>query len=90
MLDSFLTDKLSMEVYEIQFFKANFHPIRVYMFGLFFPITLNIYKDYFKSRQRLRKCEAKFYSCKLWPETEFALVHLSLEETAVFVHLRVL
>ena len=36
------------------------------------------------------KCEAKFCSCKLCPETEFALIHLSLEEVAVFVHRRVL
>ena len=60
------------------------------MIGLSFLTILNIYKDYFKGRQRLRKCEAKFCLCKLWPETEFALVHLSLEEVVVFVHLRVL
>ena len=39
------------------------------MFGLSFITTLNIYNDYFKGRQRLRKCEAKFCLCKLWPET---------------------
>ena len=60
------------------------------MFGLSFLTTLNIYKDYFKGRQRLHKCEAKFCSCKLWPEIEFSLVHLSLEEAAVFVHDKVL
>ena len=81
---------LFVEVYGIRVFRAGFHPIRVYMFGLSFLTTLNIYKDYFKGRQKLRRCEAKFCSCKLWPKTEFALVHLSLEEAAVFVHCRVL
>ena len=86
-------DTLSVKVYEIQFFKTNFTPIREYVFRPSFLTTLNIYKDYFKDHQRLhklRKCEAKFCSCKLWPETEFALIHLSLEEATMFVHFRVL
>ena len=58
-------DTLSVEVYEIQFFRADFTSISEYMFRLSFLTTLNIYKDYFKGRQRLRKCEAKFCSCKL-------------------------
>ena len=90
MLDNFSTDKLSIEIYEIQFFRADFTPIHKYVFRLSFLTTLNIYKDYFKGRQRLRKCETKLCSCKLWPKTEFALVHLSFEEVAVFVHRRVL
>ena len=90
MLDSFSTDKLSIEVYEKQIFSSDFHSICVYMFGFSFLTTLNIYKDYFKGRQRLRECEAKLCSCKLWLETEFALVHPSLEEAAVFVYRRVL
>ena len=63
------------------------------MFRLSFLTTLNIYKDYFEGHQglhKLNKCEAKSHSCKLSLETEFALVHLSLEEAAVFVHRRVL
>ena len=32
---------------------------------------------------------SKVCSSKLWPETEFALVHLSYEEAAVFVHRKV-
>ena len=90
MLDSFSTDKLSIEVYENQFFKADFTSIREYMFRLFFLTTLNIYKDCFKGHQRLRKCKAKLCSCKLWPKAEFGLVYLSLEETTVFVQRRVL
>ena len=85
MLDSFSTDKLSVEIYQKQIFSSDFHPIREYVFRLSFLTTLNIYKDYFKSRQRLRECEVKFCSCKLWSETEFALVHLSLEEATMFV-----
>ena len=84
---------LSIEVYKIQFFKTDFTPIREYVFRLSFLTILNIYKDYFESHQRLHKfheCETNSCSCKLWPETEFALIHLSLEEAAVFVHLRVL
>ena len=57
------------------------------MFRISFLTILKIYKDYFKGRQRLRKCEVKLYSCKLWPKTEFALVHFSLEEATMFVHL---
>ena len=83
-------DKLSIKIYEIQFFKVDFNPIHEYMFGLSFLRTLNIYKDCFKGRQRFRKCEAKLCSCKLWPKIEFALVHLSLEKATVFVHRRVL
>ena len=60
------------------------------MFGLSFLTTLNIYKDYFKGHQRLRECDAKFCSCKLGSEIEFALVHLSLEEATMFVYRRVL
>ena len=85
MLYSYLIDTLSIEIYENQLFRSDFTPICVYMFSLSFLTTLNIYKDYFKGRQRLRECRAMFCSCKLWPETEFALVHLSLEEAAAFV-----
>ena len=46
MLDSYL----SIKVYEKQIFNSDFHPIRVYMFGLSFLTTLNIYKDFFKGR----------------------------------------
>ena len=41
-------DTLSVEVYEIQFFRTNFNPIREYMFRLSFLTTLNIYKDCFR------------------------------------------
>ena len=50
MLDSCSIDTLSIEIYENQIFRYDFNPICVYMFGLSFFATLNIYKDYFKGR----------------------------------------
>ena len=50
MLDSCSIDTLSIEIYENKIFNYDFYPIRVYMFGLSFLTTLNIYKDYFKGR----------------------------------------
>ena len=50
MLDKCSIDKLSIEIYENQIFNSDFHPIHVYMFGLSFFTTLNIYNDYFKNR----------------------------------------
>ena len=90
MLDSFSIDRLSVEVYENQFFRADFTLIYEYMFGLSFLSILNIYKDFFKGRQWLHKCEEKLCSCKLWLETKFALVQLFLKEVVMFVHRRVL
>ena len=61
------------------------------MFRSSFLKTLNIYKDYFKDYQRLRSCTSVKQSLVYArPETEFALIHISLEEAAVFVHHRVL
>ena len=48
MHDSLSTDRVSIEVYENQFFKADFNPIREWMVGLSFLTTLNMYKDCFK------------------------------------------
>ena len=65
MLDNCSTDKVSIEVYEIQFFRADFTPIREYMFGLSFLTTLNIYKDYFNGRKRWHKLhKSKFHKCE--------------------------
>ena len=65
MLDNLSTDKLFIEIYETQFFRVDFTSISEYMFGFSFLITLNIYKDCFKSFQRLRECETKLCSYKL-------------------------
>ena len=62
-LDSSSTDRVSIEIYEIQIFCSVFHPIHDYMFELSFLTTLDIKNDYFKGRQRwhkLHKCWAKF------------------------------
>ena len=48
MAQSSSIDRVSVEIYEVQFLRTDFHPIRECMFGLSFLTTLNIYKDYFK------------------------------------------
>ena len=77
MLDSCLTDTLSIEIYENQFFRFDFTHIHVYVFRLSFITTLNIYNDYFKGCHTWCNLKQRFYSSILWPET-YALVHLSL------------
>ena len=62
----------------------------MYVWTFFFYYPKHIYNNYFKGHQRLRKCDVKSCLCKLWLETEFALIHLSYEKTAVFVHCKVL
>ena len=52
-LDSFSIDKVFVEVYENQFSRSDFTPIREYMFRLSFLTTLNIYKNHFKGRHKL-------------------------------------
>ena len=84
------TDRVSVKIYEKHIFSFILHPIHMYMFGLSFLTTLDIYKNCFKGYKRLLVCVAKFCSCKLWSETKFFLVLLSLEEAAVFVHHRIL
>ena len=89
MLDSYLIDTLSIEIYENQIFNSNFTPICVQLFRFSFITILNIYKDYFKGHHRLCNLMQKFFISILWLET-YALVHLSFEEAAVFVRHRVL
>ena len=50
MLNNFSIDNLFIKIYENQFFRTNFTPIRVYLFKFSFLIILNIYKDYFNGR----------------------------------------
>ena len=52
MLDSSLTDNLSIENYKIQIFKYVFHVYLSYLCRVSFLTTLDIYKDYFKGRLR--------------------------------------
>ena len=51
-LDSSLTEAVFIENYEIQISKSDFTHIHVYVSRVSFLITLDIYKDYFKGRQR--------------------------------------
>ena len=53
MLDSYLINNLSIEIYENQFFKSDFTHIHVYVFRLSSLTTLDIYKDYFKGRHEV-------------------------------------
>ena len=54
-----LDRQVFVKVYEVQFFKTIFHPIHEYVFGFSFLATLNIYKNYFKGRKRLRTIAQK-------------------------------
>ena len=59
------------------------------MFRFSFLITLDIYKDYFKSYLNGCNLMQKFHVSILRLET-YALVHLSFEEAAAFVRRRIL
>ena len=52
MLDSYSTEAVSVEDYEIQIFRFDFTHIHVYLCRVSFLITLDIYKDYFKGRKK--------------------------------------
>ena len=86
MLNNYSTDTLSIEIYENQFFRSDFTHIHVYVFRLSFLSTLDIYNDYFKGCQ---KVVALVVASILRSET-YALVHLSLKETTMFIRCRVL
>ena len=52
MLDSCSTKIVSIENYEIQISRFVFMHIQVYLCRVSFLTTLDVYKDYFKGRQR--------------------------------------
>ena len=54
---------------------SNYTHIHEYLCRVSFLTTLDIYKDYFKSRCRWCKVLQKNNPCILWPETKIALVH---------------
>ena len=67
-----LDRQVSVNVYETQIFEYVFHPIREYVFGLSILTTLNIYKDYFKGRKKLRTIAQEQISqewSRVWSET---------------------
>ena len=52
MLDSSSTKGVSVKDYEIQISRSDFTHIQVYVCRVSFFTILDIYKDYFKGRQR--------------------------------------
>ena len=78
-------DTLSIEVYKIQFFRANFNPIREYVFRLSFLTTLNIHKDYFKGRHNLCNLMQKFFTSILWTENICPSSFFFIQEAVAFV-----
>ena len=52
MLDSNLTDAVSIENYKIQISKSVFTHIQVYLCRVSFLTPLDIYMDYFKGHQK--------------------------------------
>ena len=55
VLDSFSIETISIENYEIQISRIVFTHIQVYLCRVSFLTTLDIYKNYFKGRQRRSK-----------------------------------
>ena len=77
-LESISIDRVSIEVYETHNFWYVFHPIHDCMFGLSFLTTLNIYKDYFKGRKKLRTIAQKHNSISVKKSVTENLVYPSL------------
>ena len=71
-LDRSSTQAISVENYEIRFSRSDYTHILEYLCRVYFLTTLDIYKNYFKSRQEMMQSDN---TCILWLETEFALVH---------------
>ena len=46
-----LSIELFIEVTGIQIFRYDFRPMLIYLYGVSFLTTLDIYKDYFRGRQ---------------------------------------
>ena len=79
--DSCSTETVSIENYEIQIFKSVFTHIQVYLCKISFLTTLDIYKDYFKSR--LTWCKVIIHA--YFDQRQFALIHyLSCRSYCVF------
>ena len=62
-----LTQAVSVENYEIKLFRSDYTHIPIYLCMVSFLTTLNIYKDYFKSRS----------ACIVWPNAKSDLIHHS-------------
>ena len=89
-LDKSLTQAVFVENYEIKFSRSDYMHILEYLCRVSFLTTLDIYKDYFKSRHKWCKALQKNNPCILWPETEIAQVHHILCRSYCVFTLRVL
>ena len=61
-----------VENYEIKFSRSNYTHILEYLCRVSFLTTLEIYKDYFKSRYEVMQSDN---TCLLWSEAKITLVH---------------
>ena len=77
ILDNSSIEAVSIENYKIQIFRSDFTHIHVYLCRIFFFFftILDIYKDYFKGRQRWCNLMQSHCASKLRPETNFSPVH---------------
>ena len=64
-LDRILTQAISVENYEIRFSRSNYMHILKYLCRVSFLTTLDIYKDYFKSRHKGCKVKQRDNPCIL-------------------------
>ena len=85
ILDSCSTEAVLIKNYEIQIFRSIFMHIQVYLCKVSFLTTLDIYKDYFKGRQKKDATWCKVILHAYCDQRQFALVHLFVE-AITFVH----
>ena len=75
-----LTQVVSIENYEIIFFRSDYMHIPLYLCRGSFLTTLDIYKDYFKGRQKVMQ---KDNTCIVWLEEKLlSFIILSVEAIA--------
>ena len=74
-LDKSLTQAIFVKNYEIRYSRSDYTHILEYLCRVSFLTTLDMYKDYFKSRHNGCKALKKNNPCILRLETEIALVH---------------
>ena len=80
-LDKSLIEAESVKNYEIRIFRFDFTRIYEYLCRVFFLTTLDIYKNYFKGRQRWCNLMQSHCASKLWPETNFSPIHHILSKS---------
>ena len=89
-LDKSSTEAVSVENYEIRLFRYDYMHILEYLCRVSFLITLDIYKDHFKSRHKGDGRCWKQNTHILWLKKEIVLVHHSLYRSYCIFAQRVL